>query len=68
MFVAFIPRATNIPYQPLLIKLIFSVLAHAEKQFFSKLVFLGLVELCYVEMRFAVVLCCVVLRCVVLYW
>ena len=34
-----IPQATNIPYQPLLIKPIFSVLAHAEKQFFSKLVF-----------------------------
>ena len=31
---------TNIPYQPLLIKPIFNVLAHAEKQFFSKLVFL----------------------------
>ena len=34
-----IPQATDIPYQPLLIKPIFSVLAHAEKQFFSKLVF-----------------------------
>ena len=34
-----IPQATNIPYQPLLIKPISSVLAHAEKQFFSKLVF-----------------------------
>ena len=34
-----IPQATNISYQPLLIKPIFSVLAHAEKQFFSKLVF-----------------------------
>ena len=34
-----IPQATNIPYQPFLIKPIFSVLAHAEKQFFSKLVF-----------------------------
>ena len=34
-----IPQATNLPYQPLLIKPIFSVLAHAEKQFFSKLVF-----------------------------
>ena len=34
-----IPQAKNIPYQPLLIKPIFSVLAHAEKQFFSKLVF-----------------------------
>ena len=34
-----IPQATNIPYQPLLIKPIFSVLAHAEKQFFSKPVF-----------------------------
>ena len=34
-----IPQATNIPYQPLLIKPIFSVLTHAEKQFFSKLVF-----------------------------
>ena len=33
-----IPQATNIPYQPLLIKPIFSVLAHAEKQFFTKLV------------------------------
>ena len=33
-----IPQTTNIPYQPLLIKSIFSVLAHAEKQFFSKLV------------------------------
>ena len=33
-----IPQATNIPYQPFLIKLIFSVLAQAEKQFFSKLV------------------------------
>ena len=32
-------QATNIPYQPLLIKPIFSVLANAEKQFFSKLVF-----------------------------
>ena len=32
-------QATNIPYQPLLTKPIFSVLAHAEKQFFSKLVF-----------------------------
>ena len=31
-----IPQATNIPYQPLLIKPIFSVLAHAEKQFFFK--------------------------------
>ena len=30
-----IPQATNIPYQPLLTKLIFSVLAHAEKQFFQ---------------------------------
>ena len=29
-----IPQATNIPYQPLLIKPIFSVLTHAEKQFF----------------------------------
>ena len=26
-----IPQATNIPYQPLLIKAIFSVLVHAEK-------------------------------------
>ena len=34
-----IQQATNIPYQPLLIKLIFSVLAHTEKQFFSKIVF-----------------------------
>ena len=35
-----IPQAKNIPYQPLLIKPIFSLLAHAEKQFFfSKLVF-----------------------------
>ena len=34
-----IPQATNIPYQPLLIKPIFSVLANVEKQFFSKLVF-----------------------------
>ena len=34
-----IPQATNMPYQPLLIKPIFSVLAHAEKQFFAKLVF-----------------------------
>ena len=34
-----IPQATNIPYQTLLIKPIISVLAHAEKQFFSKLVF-----------------------------
>ena len=33
-----IPQATNIPYQPLFIKPIFSVLVHAEKQFFSKLV------------------------------
>ena len=33
------PQSTNIPYQPLLIKPIFSVLARAEKQFFSKLVF-----------------------------
>ena len=31
-----IPQATNTPYQPLLIKPIFSVLAHAEKQFFFK--------------------------------
>ena len=31
-----IPQATNIPYQPLLIKPIFSVLAHAEKQSFFK--------------------------------
>ena len=31
-----IAQATNIPYQPLLIKLIFSVLAHAEKQGFFK--------------------------------
>ena len=32
-----IPRAKNIPYQPLLIKTIFSVLAHAEKPgFFFK--------------------------------
>ena len=30
-----IPQATNIPYQPLLIKPVFSVLAHAEKQFFQ---------------------------------
>ena len=29
-----IPQATNIPYQPLLIKPIFSILAHTEKQFF----------------------------------
>ena len=35
-----IPQATNIPYQPLLTKLIFSVLVHAEKNsLFSKLVF-----------------------------
>ena len=34
-----IPQATNIPYQSLLIKTIFSVLAHTDKQFFSKLVF-----------------------------
>ena len=34
-----IPQATNIPYQALFIKAIFSVLVHAEKQFFSKLVF-----------------------------
>ena len=34
-----IPQAKNIPYQPLLIKPIFSVLAYAEKQLFSKLVF-----------------------------
>ena len=34
-----IPQAKNILYQPLLIKPIFSILAHAEKQFFSKLVF-----------------------------
>ena len=34
-----IPQAINIPYQPLLIKPIFSVLAQAEKQFFSKLGF-----------------------------
>ena len=34
-----IPHAKNIPYQPLLIKPTFSVLTHAEKQFFSKLVF-----------------------------
>ena len=31
-----IPQATNIPYQPLLIKPIFSVLAHAEKHVFFK--------------------------------
>ena len=37
-----IPQAKNILYQPLLIKLIFNVLAHAEKQFFSKLVFQNL--------------------------
>ena len=30
-----IPQATNIPYQPLLIKPIFSVLAHAENSFFQ---------------------------------
>ena len=30
-----IPQATNMPYQPLLIKPIFSVLAHAEKGFFK---------------------------------
>ena len=36
----FIPQANNIPYQPLLIKPVFSLLAKAEKQFlFSKLVF-----------------------------
>ena len=29
-----IPQATNIPYQPLLVKPIFSVLAHAKKQGF----------------------------------
>ena len=34
-----IPQATNIPYQPLMIKPIISVVTHAEKQFFSKLVF-----------------------------
>ena len=34
-----IPQATNKPYQPLLIKSILSVLAHAENQFFSQLVF-----------------------------
>ena len=34
-----IPQAKNIPYQPLLIKPIFSVLAYTEKQRFSKLVF-----------------------------
>ena len=31
-----IPQAKNIPYQPLLIKPIFSVLAHAEKTVFFK--------------------------------
>ena len=31
-----IPKAKNIPYQPLLIKPVFSVLAHAEKQSFFK--------------------------------
>ena len=31
-----IPQATYIPYQPLLIKPIFSVLAHAEKTVFFK--------------------------------
>ena len=31
-----IPQATNIPYQPLLIKPIFSVLAHAERQIFFR--------------------------------
>ena len=35
----YIPQAKNIPYQPLLIKPIFSVLAHAENSSFSKLVF-----------------------------
>ena len=30
-----IPQVTKIPYQPLLIKPMFSVLAHAEKQFFQ---------------------------------
>ena len=35
----FLKEASNIPYQPLLIKPVFSVLAHAEKQVFSKLVF-----------------------------
>ena len=34
-----IPQAKNIPYQPLLIKPTFSLLANTEKQFFSKLVF-----------------------------
>ena len=36
-----IRQAKNIPYQPLLIKSIFGILTHAEKQFFSKLVFHG---------------------------
>ena len=43
-----IPQAKNIPYQPLLIKPIFSVLAHAEKQFLSKLVFQCLHTLIFV--------------------
>ena len=37
--VSYTPQAKNIPYQPLLIKPVFSLLAHAEKnRFFSKLV------------------------------
>ena len=31
-----ISQAKNIPYQPLLIKSVFSVLTHAEKQYFFK--------------------------------
>ena len=48
-----IPQAKNITYQPLLIKPVFSVLAHAETQFFSKLVFQCLLheELTLVHMR-----------------
>ena len=42
-----IPKATNIPYQPLLIKSIFSVLAHAKQQIFSKLVFYANINLAF---------------------
>ena len=52
-----IPQATNIPYQPLLIKPILNVLAHAEKQFFqpgvcmSLLVLMALSHYCVYEKR-----------------
>ena len=42
-----ITQTKNIQYQPLLIKPVFSLLAHAEKSFFSKLVFQWYIEVAF---------------------